>query len=81
MDIPYEPIYYFREGASDVEYQKQLQEVFLSSYHYNLFLPKISYKKISPLYKLNEYPIEKYLNQNKEYMKLWLEIKSILIYI
>ncbi len=82
MDIPYEPIYYFREGASDVEYQKQLQEVFLSSYHYNLFLPKISYKKISPLYKLNEYPIEKYLNQNKEYMKLLVgDKKYIDIYI
>lgn len=82
MDIPYEPIYYFEEGISDAEYQKRLQEVFLSSYYYSLFLPKINCVTIPSFYKLEEYPIEKYLNKQDDYMKLTVgKYNSIEIFI
>lgn len=82
LDIPYEPIYFFEEGISDDDYRKKLQEVFLSSYYYSLFLPKINYTKIPFFYKFQDYPINDYLNPHNSYMKLTVgDKKSIDIYI
>lgn len=77
MYIPYTPIYYFEEGMSDSDYQKKLQEVFLSSYYYGLFLPPIWYRKISTYYKLEEYPIVPYLLPHHHYMEIKIENEKI----
>lgn len=82
INIPFAPVYYFKEGMSDDDYRKKLQEVFLSSYYYSLFLPQINYTKIRNFYALEEYPISNYLIQNNDYMKIIIgNEKDIDIYI
>lgn len=70
MNIPYKPIYFFDEGASDEVYNRMLESIFLSSYDYNLVLPYIKYSKINKFYKIKAFPIHNYLQENSSYMKL-----------
>ena len=76
LDIPYEPIYFFKEGMPEDEYRNQLQDIFLSSYYYNLFFSKIEYYKIPSLYKFQDFPIKDFLNSDNDYMEISIGNKN-----
>ena len=68
MDIPYRPIYFFEEGISEEEYERQLDMIFVNAYNYDSLLPRLRYIPIEDVYKIQEFPIQKYLHKNAFYM-------------
>lgn len=82
MNIPYQPIFFFKEGMSDMYFYNRLQNIFLNSFYYDRLLPKISYHIINSIYKLSRFPKERILNKNASYVKIDVGTrKEIAIYI
>lgn len=72
MSIPYKPLVFFKEGLSDYEYFKLMQDMFSSLDDHNAILPEVEYELIDSSYKLTEFPIYKYKNMSKKYISIYL---------
>ena len=68
MNIPYRPIYFFEEGMSDEDCNRVLEAVFESSYDYHVLIPKVEYIMIDSVYKIERFPVEKFLGKLDQYM-------------
>lgn len=68
MDIPYKPVYFFEEGITEEEYERKLDMIFVSAYNYDGLLPSLHYIQIEDIYKIQAFPIEKFLNRSAVYM-------------
>jgi lichenan operon transcriptional antiterminator len=68
MDIPYRPIYFFEEGITEEEYERKLDMIFVSAYNYDGLLPSLHYIQIEDIYKIQAFPIQRYLSKSAVYM-------------
>ena len=68
MDIPYRPIYFFEEGITEEEYERKLDMIFVSAYNYDCLLPSLHYIQIEDIYKIQAFPIQRYLSKSAVYM-------------
>ena len=68
MDIPYKPIYFFEEGITEEEYERKLDMIFVSAYNYDGLLPPLHYIQIEDIYKIQAFPIQRYLYKSAVYM-------------
>ncbi len=68
MDIPYRPIYFFEEGITEEEYDRKLDMIFVSAYNYDGLLPPLHYIPIEDIYKIQAFPVQRYLYKSAVYM-------------
>jgi lichenan operon transcriptional antiterminator len=67
MDIQHKPIYFAKEGMTELEYVDSLNHIFVESFDYDKKLPEIEFEQINPKYKFAHFPIEDYFKKSSNY--------------
>lgn len=67
MNIHYSPIYFAKEGMTELEYVDSLKYIFLDAFDYNKKIPQMIYEEIEPKYKFNHFPIETHFQTGCDY--------------
>ncbi|MFD2831150.1 HTH domain-containing protein [Corticicoccus populi] len=67
MNIQHKPIYFAKEGMTELEYVDSLSHIFTDSFDYDKKLPEIHYEEIDSKYRFSEFPAEKILLRGIDY--------------
>ncbi len=84
MNIKYSPIYYASEDLSEKEYVASLNNVFINSYRYQEFLPRLYYTKIDEKFRFEPFQLKELNNSsyneiitgNNHEIRLFLNLDS-----